>query len=317
MLSPVPSPITSDWLAQAAEAVLARGVALSRQRRIGEGFGLAGEVYELEFEDGSALALKLEAQRDTEQAVGFLEVLGPSRAVPGLLGSAATSDRGILVTELIDPAEQGDVLEGCTPARAAAVLRSLAEVHAATWDQDMPADYAAAVWEEERWRSRIEGAARRLPQIMTPQRAAWLQGEFRERLAGAIERLEASPRAGIQVDAHLDNVLWRPDGSAVLVDWSRGCSGPPAVDLAGLMVGGLGTRSLHPYREELLRRGIPPGPVEEILDTVSDALLPLAQGFTGWAGREDLPEPEPGSRAEQMRSRGLATVLGLVGAPLR
>ena len=53
-----------------------------------------------------------------------------------------TSGRGVLMLEDVIPATQGDVLGGCSLADAAAALRALARLHAATWRDadDFPSD---------------------------------------------------------------------------------------------------------------------------------------------------------------------------------
>jgi aminoglycoside phosphotransferase (APT) family kinase protein len=69
------------------------------------------------------------------------------------------------------------------------------------------------------------------PEVGTPPRAT-SAAEY----AGPPYGHEAArPAAWIQADTHLDNILWRLDGSAVILDWCNAAIGPPAVDRAGLL----------------------------------------------------------------------------------
>ena len=106
--------------------------------RIGTGFGLSGgDVYRVHAEKraGSlSLVLKREGAEAVERALRFHRAVGARlvRSVPACLGGLVdrASDMGILLLEDIAPAEQGDVLAGCTDRQALAAVRSLARIHA-------------------------------------------------------------------------------------------------------------------------------------------------------------------------------------------
>jgi thiamine kinase-like enzyme len=113
--------------------------------------------------------------------------------------------------------------------------------------------------------------------------------------------LRSGPASWIQVDAHLDNVLWRPGGDAVLVDWSQAAIGPPAVDLTRVLVEGVATPGtaaplVSRYLDELGR-----GTAPELREAMALALTPLVQGGVAWAGREDLErDGRPAALCENM-----------------
>ena len=168
----------------------------------------------------------------------------------------------------------------------------------------------------DRWRERLARAGERFPELVTPAVAAQF-GDLPERVAVAIDQLGKLPASWLQVDAHLDNVLWRPDGSAVLLDWCNAAIGPPVIDLARFLSEGVVAESssalVHAYVAELQRRGIETGAAEVTVAEMTVALpfaLPcLLQGAVGWAGREDLPSH---GRPARVCENGLRVAIGRV-----
>ena len=214
--------------------------------------------------------------------------------------SDSKSGSGVLVLEDVTPAEQGDVLRGCTHAQAEAVVRALARVHGASWaartDRIPPSlpRWRPASMERDRWTDRLERARQRFPAILNRSLLADFH-DLPEQVASAVEELTRGPVSWIQVDAHLDNVLWRRDGTAVLLDWCNAAIGPPAVDLARFFVDGVVDASqpervsalMATYAEERGSQGAQAGPIE-LHPGFALALPPLLQGAIGWAGREEL-----------------------------
>src|SRR5262245_56323823 len=60
-----------------------------------------------------------------------------------------------------------------------------------------------------------------------------------ERVAGAGNVLGQGPVAWLQVDTHLDNTLFSPDGTVVLLDWCNAAIGPPVVDVTRFLAEGV------------------------------------------------------------------------------
>lgn len=96
----------------------------------------------------------------------------------------------------------------------------------------------------------------------------------------------------IHVDAHVDNVLFRPDGRVVLLDWCNAAVGPPAFDLARFLTDGArpsdAPRLLAAYAEELSASAGSQVELADLEVRCALALLPILQGAVGWAGRESL-----------------------------
>jgi len=98
--------------------------------RIGTSFGLSGgDVYRVhaETQSGSrSFVLKREGAQAVERALRFHRAVGSRLvgSVPALLGALVdqANDMGILLLEDIAPAEQGDVLAGCTDDQALAAV---------------------------------------------------------------------------------------------------------------------------------------------------------------------------------------------------
>lgn len=99
------------------------------------------------------------------------------------------------------------------------------------------------------------------------------------------------PLAWLHIDPHLDNVMWRADGTAVLLDWSNARLGPPAVDVAVMLRSISFARSppLSPdelfdiYCDEASRSG---GAVDRgLLVAASRSALAIhLRGIVGWMG---------------------------------
>lgn len=220
--------------------------------------------------------------------------------IADLFGGVTDAERGVLLLEDVEPAEQGDVLHGCTDRQAEAIVHVLAQLHAGSWRPtadtdtgDLPRWWAHAM-EPDRWRERIARAGERFPEILATQ--VTLLRDLPERVAGAGNVLGSGPVAWLQVDTHLDNTLFRPDGTVVLLDWCNAAIGPPVVDLARFLTEGVVPPAepervsalLSLYAEELRRLGVDALSPAELESRFEQALLPLLQGIVGWAGRDDF-----------------------------
>ena len=144
------------------------------------------------------------------------------------------------------------------------------------------------------WRDRLARARERFPGILGPSLAPLL--DLPERAARAGSVLSQGPSSWLHVDVHLDNTLFRPNGSVVLLDCCNAALGPPVVDLARFLTEGVVAPSqpervtalLSLYADEVRRVGVEDVAVDELHAGFELALLPLLQGAVGWAGRENL-----------------------------
>ena len=150
--------------------------------------------------------------------------------------------------------------------------------------------------EPDRWRDRLARASERFPAILEPIAEPLL--DVPERVAHAGSVLRQGPASWLHVDAHLDNTLFRPDGTAVLLDWCNAAIGPPAIDLARFLIEGVVESSqpervtalLSLYADELRRAGVEGVALAELETGFELALLPLLQGAVSWAGRHELEQ---------------------------
>jgi hypothetical protein len=302
--------LSSEWLRRTLETSPTwpdGAVRVVSATRIGVDYGLSGRIHRVVAETRGgpvSFVVKQEGSAQVER-----ELLFRSRFGERLRGCIAecfggTSDSksgsGVLVLEDVAPALQGDVLRGCTHAQAEAVVRALARVHGTSWEvQDDLVPPSLPRWrpipmERDRWADRLGRARERFPEILNRSLLAEVH-DLPEEVASSVEQLIRGPASWIHVDAHLDNVLWRPNGTAVLLDWGNAAIGPPPVDLARFFIEGVVDASqpervgglVSTYAEELRVQGARAG-LAELQAGLALTLPPLLQGVIGWAGREDL-----------------------------
>jgi aminoglycoside phosphotransferase (APT) family kinase protein len=226
-------------------------------------------------------------------------------SIAGLYGSFLDEggDSGVLLLEDVDPSTQGDVLAGCTEPQAESLLRTLARLHASSLDLASAAGDATLprwhlrVIEEDVWARAFSLACERYPEILTIDLADRLSA-LPAAVLDAGAALADDATCWIHADMHLDNVVFRPDDSAVILDWANACVGPPAIDLAHLFSEGLNTGEpesrletwLPIYAAETTRHG---GIIDlhRLRSSIGWAILRLLQGSIGWAGSEEEPHP--------------------------
>ena len=267
--------------------------------RIGREHGFSGRIHRVVAGTEGRGRLSFVVKQETSEAVER-ELLVRSECgellrecVPDCFGGVSDGEtgRGVLVLEDVAPADQGDVLQGCTEERAEAVVSVLARLHAASWqpgDDASSADlprWPARPMDPDLWIDRLVRAAARFPLILTGDLTARIR-HLPEQVSPVLERLRVGPAAWIHADAHLDNVLWRPDGTAVLLDWCNAAIGPPAADVARFLSEGVAAES-RPALVSAYAREVGAG-LGESSAAVALAVLPLLQSAVGWAGREDL-----------------------------
>jgi thiamine kinase-like enzyme len=285
-------------------------VRVLRVSQIGTEYGLSGQIHRVVAETkhgGSrSFVVKQESAAAVERELLFRRHCGAlvRGCIPDLLCGVtdAGADRGILVLEDITPAEQGDVLHGCTDEEAGAVVRVLARLHGGSWNTsadaftaDLPR-WSPQPMEPDRWRDRLARATERFPEIL--ERLVEPLLDVPERVADAASLLSQGPASWLHVDAHLDNTLLRPDGTVVLVDWCNAAIGPPAIDLARFLIEGVVESSqpervtalLSVYANERRRAGVEGVALPELETGFELALLPLLQGAVSWAGRHNLEQ---------------------------
>jgi Ser/Thr protein kinase RdoA (MazF antagonist) len=302
---------------------------VERAIRIGVEHGLSGAVYRVSAKTATLERVTLIVKEDDaagiERALAFHSDMGERLVgwIPACYGGEVDVARGsgTLYLEDVAPARQGDVLEDPGDDAAQAAIRTIARVHAASW-RPRPADHGstlprwkAEAWDDERWRDRLIRARARFPDVLIESLERQLL-DLPRQVAAAVPTLAAGPASWIHGDAHLDNVMWRPNGRAVLVDWAGATIGPPAVDIARFLVegppgvSGDSNRSaalIEAYQEQLRSGGVPDAAASAVPRFVELGLLPLVQGIVGWAGRPEDHPPQP--RTARLRENALRSVV--------
>lgn len=284
--------------------------------RIGAGFGLSGATARVVVEEAPRRAVVV--KRDAAETIRREQLFYTRRAqalggsIPGYLGALIDGDTGLLVLEDVAPARSLDVLTGCDDATAERLVSTLAVLHASTWSDPTRIDPGLPRWRRraftrDEWSVRLGTTRRRFPDLLDDEATDLLMA-LPGRVARVLNRLAGGPQCWIHADAHLDNVLRRPDGTVVLLDWATSCTGPPLVDLAELLAGGLvndptaqrsrTTALVGTYTDTLAGRGVTGHSIE--LDAggsaaaVVEAALPWVQGIVGWAAAPELPTGRAG-----------------------
>ncbi len=286
---------------------------------VGGDHGFSGRISRLSLTlaDGrrTSLVAKLEGAREIGREATFrrhneatlADVLAASYGV----AIDEIRGRGLILLEDVSPSTQGDDLVGCTPRRAAEIVRVIARLHASTWtaapdDPGAPLSrWATRDWDPARWDDHLRRAAARYPEQIDATVQARCRS-FHDEAADAHDLVVSGPRAWIHHDPHLDNVLWRADGRLVVLDWSGADVLPPSLDVAMLMQSSSFRPDAAMHPGELIsvyRRGLADGGVDvgeaSVTVRVAAAVRLLVRGLIGWAGSE--PDSPPSARMLALR----------------
>jgi len=316
--------LSSGWLSEVLERSPEwryGSVQVLSATRIGIDHGMSGRIHRVTADTKRGGSRSLVVKQEGAEAVER-ELLFRSKCAEHLRGSIPDcyagvanprTGRGVLVLEDIQPAEQGDVLGGCSDEQAKAAVSVLARLHSTTRVATNDARlktlprWRAVAMESDEWADRLARASQRFPEIVTPTVFVGM-GDLPEHVPVALDRLRG-PVCWMQVDTHLDNVLFRPNGTAVLLDWCNAAIGPPAADLCRFLSEGIHAKSrpalVSEYGDELRRRGVETTKAE-VTAAVASALLPVVQSAVGWAGSSGLPAQ---GRAAEVCGRWLLSVV--------
>ncbi|MEA1902729.1 MAG: aminoglycoside phosphotransferase family protein [Actinomycetota bacterium] len=206
----------------------------AKLERIGEDHGFGGKVYRVvasTSEGPVTLITKCEEPDQVGRAVAVYQHIGEALAgrIPVLLGHS----RNTTLFEDISPATQGDALLEASREQALSLIDLVAGLHAATWESSAE-PWVPAHWDMDRWSARIGLAGERYPDEITADLEQRLQA-LHDEVPTAITAVENGPFSWTHRDVGLDNILWRPDGSPVLLDWSSAAVSNPAFDVTPLL----------------------------------------------------------------------------------
>ncbi len=297
-----PDPWLENALASAGWS--SRAVDARRAALLSDGRGFTGTVHRLDAPDAPTVILKQVPDPDRrERAVReiaflrHLDAIDPERRLhaPRLL--AATDDGDVRL--LLEPVDgvPGDVCGDPTVAELDAVIDAIVVLH------QLPVDHAAPPPWLPRWgvgqvdtdrphRRRAERYAKRLPPFLAwwgdacPPAFVDLCAAIEPDAESILARAAAvRPRVLIHADMHLDNVIFAPDGHAVLLDWQSVSLGPAAYDVARLLVESVDEPDDGARLVERARRAL--GAPASFADDVRTILLAVVIGFVcGYGGRD-------------------------------
>ncbi len=232
--------ITTDRLTE----LLGRSVEVTGVERSGADYGFAGEAFRVDMRGAPDLAVKL---WDTTSPAGdrelrFYEQFAERAGIPlpRFHGGAIDDGRGVLITDAVQVARQGDVLVPEGTGSVTAIAATLGVMHARFWDHTDTS---------ESWLR--DFTVMRPPGWFAERRPEYLErfGEFEPGLARMVfdrvpaaleviaERWWDAPPTVVHGDLHLDNVVFSPEGMPIILDWASCGRGPGVIDLAEAVFG--------------------------------------------------------------------------------
>lgn len=315
--------VSGRWLGEQ----LGGEVVVRDRRRIGAAHGFASEVVRVRGEldgQGFDLVLKLTSGDGARREAWFLGDVGPSLAldVPRLRGVSHDdgSDRAVVVMDHV-AGGQGDVLEDTPVEAVERLVGGLAELHerftggGPAVPRGIPAVVRSAAPPRFTLRpSRVRDLRRHRPDLLDEATEHVLRGMARA-AEDAWQHLSAGPRTVVHGDVHADNVLLRPDGRPVLLDWEAIHVGTAAEDVARLAVvrtdgGPIGPdRVVAAHAAAVTARG---GSVDpELASRVVASIVVLGAGVVNWVGRVavELPADDRRRRVAEAALHDLVRVL--------
>jgi hypothetical protein len=293
----------------AAFATSAGPIEEIERTRIGASRGFANDVYRVRIRTtagpersviikcGKRDPQRREAAALAELRVGLDAEL--ARSLPSVLGHTEDGHDSELILDDLGHLRAGGPGEPKAPDGIGQVVRFLAALHADVWRFGEVGRSVIQAWDVDRWRSRIDVASSRYPfvAVRADELIAWLP-----EANAAAERLAAAPSVRLHGDVHFDNLLWRRDGSLVVLDWEAACNGPAAVDLAPIVFDDPASDPsdvIDRYLREATRFGATSSNFDR---QVHDALRVLCRATIGFAGRTDIDRSHP--RFDETRARG-------------
>jgi aminoglycoside/choline kinase family phosphotransferase len=174
---------------------------------------------------------------------------------------AAITDDACAFTLLLDdlqPAVPGVQADGCSFDEAAAAVRNLAGIHAATWcDDALRADRWLQPWDAESGRflgdvlvGAVDQFLDRYGEALGPADAGTLRAAASSTGAWAATPVEHV--AVVHGDYRLDNLMFAPDGTVTALDWQTATFGSPTRDLAYFLETSLDVALRRRHEQELL-----------------------------------------------------------------
>ncbi len=212
----------------------------------------------------------------------------------------------LLLLEDIRDAECGDQVAGCSPERAAAVMRVAARMHASTWNSRVPDDCE--------WLTRGDIAPRIFHAVYLTHRREfgalvgdWISphslGILREIKRSGLQRIRDThhqvPLCVLHGDFRLDNMFFAAEADVrAVIDWQIPGFGPAALDLGYFLVGSLDASTpesvidelLGVYHDELVAAGVDDYSFAQLCADYVEGLLIILHRAVATFGALDLGE---------------------------
>lgn len=225
-----------------------------------EGEGPSSVVAKLSPADPAMRRLMRQANASEVQ---FYRTLAPRFALPVPRchhADATPTGESVVLLEDLGTHRHVDLHAGCSPRDAAAVVETLAAIHAAWWNRPEIAGLGGASLLaqsgfEACWSRYPARLAQVLPEVELPGWFVTLADRMaRQRGAMAAHLLESGPMTLLHRDCHVENVLFAPDGRAVLLDWQFMGRGRGAFDLGYFLISSLAPDQRRATERNLVAR---------------------------------------------------------------
>ncbi len=204
----------------------------------------------------------------------------------------------VLVLEDLDDAVPGDQVAGCSPERAAAVLRIAARLHGSTWGPRAPqrqhwlsgGDVVPRLFHAAHLNSR-KGFMRQAEPRMSPHSIRVLSGVTRSGRARITDLHAQAPRCVVHGDLRLDNLFFDSEtGVRAVIDWQIPNLGPAVLDIGYFLVSSLDASVkesviddlLGVYHDELVSSGVADYPFARLKADYIEGLLLLLHRATSF-----------------------------------
>lgn len=195
--------------------------------------------------------------------VQFYRTLAPRFALPvprAYHAAEIPTGESVILMEDLGSHRRVDLHTGCSPCDAGAVVATLAEIHAAWWNQPEVAalggsDLLRQTGFEACWPRYPARLAQVLPDVELPGWFVALADRMaRQRGAMAAHLLDSGPVTLLHRDCHVENVLFAPGGRAVLLDWQFMGRGRGAFDLGYFLISSLPPDQRRAAERDLVAR---------------------------------------------------------------
>ncbi len=331
-----PQALTTDWLSDA----VGMRVKSFEASPLGEGIGVIGWVNRIwldtdagyhsviaKFASPSAANRAVAATYDMySREVHFYRNLAdhvPIRTPRCLTAKFdATTHDFILLLEDLGTCRTGDQVAGASHEDADAVVKTLARLHAATWDapltgirsHDFPAQRDGIA---QGFRLGWPTVQERFADLLPKSSRAELDG-LADHIGRLIEFLTTGQQSLVHADVRLDNVLF-DDEQVVLVDWQSVCTSSGEQDLAYFLTQSLDDdvrqarfeNLLGLYHETLSANGVRDYPIDDCRKRFRVAALYLFAWAVVIAGTLDLGNERGEALARALLGRSIRSLAEL------